>query len=538
MDSRATVIPQGTVWIQEGEIARITAESDSPPEGFTEVTPVDSGGTLFPGLIELHNHLAYDILPLWHVPQRYTNRDVWGNSAEYHKLVTAPMETIGAATGLLPALVRYVEVKALVGGVTTTQGVPLFSAPGLVRYYRGIVRNVEHTGDPSLPAAGARIADVAAADAQTFLAELHRRQCFLLHLSEGTDEAAHRHFESLKLPSGEWAIAPSLAGIHCVALQAADFQTLAAGGASMIWSPFSNLLLYGQTADMTAARAAASGGAALKIGLGSDWSPTGSRSLLGELKVARLYSDNSPGGFNDEQVVALATINGAHILGWQDELGSIEVGKRADLMVIDGQSDTPYADLFAGDERRVQLVVINGTPRYGTTALMAADGQGVEQVEVGGQPRVLYLAQPQEDPDVAAISYAQARSTLTDALHNIKEIRLKQEAKEAKEAKGGDRLSGGLQEGGPVRLALDEFEHTDFTQRPHLPLDGMATGPRDRPQAAAAPISSLLEPMTLDALTVADDPPFLDRVAQEANLPPWLAPGLKQLYEGRNTRRG
>ncbi len=55
------------------------------------------------------------------------------------------MKTIGEATDLLPALVRYVECKALVGGVTTTQGIALFSAPGVRRYYRGIVRNVEET---------------------------------------------------------------------------------------------------------------------------------------------------------------------------------------------------------------------------------------------------------------------------------------------------------------------------------------------------------------------------------------------------------
>jgi cytosine/adenosine deaminase-related metal-dependent hydrolase len=528
MDARSTVIAQGTLWIQDAEIARVTTATDPAPDGFAGVTPLDTGGTIFPGLIELHNHLAYDILPLWQVPQRYTNRDQWGSSDEYHKGVTAPMETIGEATDLLPALVRYVEVKALVGGVTTTQGVPLFSAPGLVRYYRGIVRNVEQTADPSLPAAGARIADVAARDAQTFLAELHRRKCFLLHLSEGTDEAAHRHFEALKLSDGEWAITPSLAGIHCVALQLADFRALAGAGASMVWSPFSNLLLYGQTADIAAAKSIGDSATALKIGLGSDWSPSGSRSLLGELKVAHLYSEKSGKIFTDEELLHLATTQGANILGWEDQLGSIEVGKRADLTVVAGQAGRPYRQLLRGDERRVLLVVINGTPRYGTTALLAADGPDLEPLQVGGESRVLYLAQTQEDPDVAAVSYGQAKSRLTDALRNIKQIRLEQEARQ-KEAPSSSREAT-LQSAGPVRLALDEFEFTEFTQRPHLPLHGVATGPTELAPAAAAPISSLLEPMSLDPLTVADDPGFLDQVSHEANLPAWLAPGLRALY--------
>jgi hypothetical protein len=80
------------------------------------------------------------------------------------------------------------------------------------------------------------------------------------------------------------------------------------------------------------------------------------------------------------------------------------------------------------------------------------------------------------------------------------------------------------------RLALDEFEHTDLTQRPHLALGQIVTGPTDRPMAKAAPISSLLSPIALDALTVADDGGYLDRVATQVNLPEYLAPGLRELY--------
>ena len=59
------------------------------------------------------------------------------------------MKTIGEATDLLPALVRYVECKALVGGVTTSQGIALFSAPGVRRYYRGIVRTASRSRPPT-----------------------------------------------------------------------------------------------------------------------------------------------------------------------------------------------------------------------------------------------------------------------------------------------------------------------------------------------------------------------------------------------------
>ncbi len=533
MDSNATVLADGVVWIADAAIAAITEAAAAAPAGFEGVAPLDTAGTVLPGLIELHNHTAYNVLPLWQVPQRYPNRDTWGNSAQYHQLVTAPMKTIGEATELLPALVRYVECKALVGGVTTTQGIALFSAPGVRRYYRGIVRNVEQTGEPTLPEAGSRIADVDARNPQAFLTEIEQKTCFVLHLSEGTDAAAHKHFEALALGGGKWAIAPSLAGIHCVALKPADFEVLAAHGASMVWSPFSNLLLYGQTADIAGALAAGTTEAPFKIGLGSDWSPSGSKSLFGELKVARVYSQNNGNPLSDEQLVRLATLQAAQILGWDHELGSLEAGKRADLVVVAGQNDAEAVrPLFAGDERTIQLVAINGTPRYGTPTLMVTDGPGVETFTLGGEQRVLYLTQATGDPDVAALGLGQAKAKLEDALQNLKAMRLEQEAAQPSRAGPEPLAAAPVTEPGHPRLALDEFEHTDFTQRPHLPLAGALTGPSDRVPSLPpdAPLSSLLAPTQLDPLSVADDPGWFEHVGSEQNLPSYLAPGVRALY--------
>lgn len=527
MDAKSTVVADGVVWVKDASIAAVTKRGAAAPDGFAGVEPVETGGTIFPGLIDLHNHIAYNALPLWKVPQLYENRDTWGNSDEYHRLVTAPMKTIGEATDLLPALVRYVEVKQLVGGVTATQGIALFSAPGIRRFYKGIVRNVEQTGDSGFPEAGSRIADVDAKDAGKFLTAIERKQCYLLHLSEGTDDAARKHFEALDLGGGEWAIAPSLAGIHCAALQPEDFGVLASRGASMVWSPFSNMLLYGNTAAVAAAKTAGTAAEPFTIGLGSDWTPSGSKSLFGELKVARVYSANNGHVFGDEEIVRLATSNAARILRW-DHLGSLEAGKRADLLVVAGTDDAnPYAPIFAGDERTVRLVAINGTPRYGTPDLMTADGPHLEKLRIGGEQRVLFLEQTTQDPEVAAVTYRHAHAQLTTALHDIKDVRLQQEAADA--VPHALTAAPVVREGVP-RLALDEFEETQVVQRPHLALDGELTGPLTQ-AIAGAPISTLLSPMKLDALTVADDDTFLDRVDEQINLPPYLAPGLRELYD-------
>src|SRR5205085_9603153 len=156
-------------------------------------------------------------------------------------------------------------------------------------------------------------------------------------LSEGTDEQAHTHFTALHLLDGTWAITPALAGIHSLALTPADFQTLQEHGGAMIWSPLSNLLLYGKTADIKAAKEQG-----VRIGIGSDWSPSGSKNLLGELKVARLFSDYNGNIFSDFELISMATTNAAKIIHWDQSIGSLEVGKLADFLIVDGTNGDPY----------------------------------------------------------------------------------------------------------------------------------------------------------------------------------------------------
>jgi 5-methylthioadenosine/S-adenosylhomocysteine deaminase len=520
MDDDYTVVDKGVVWMEEGAVVAVQGANEPPPAGFEDVRPVATGGTIFPGLIELHNHLAYNALRLWRVPKLFTNRDQWGNVPDYRKLISGPMQVLGPSETLMPAVVRYVECKALVAGTTTSQGIELFSNAGARRYYRGIVRNVENTDDPALPEAEAKISDVVASSARRFLARLRQRQCFILHLSEGTDDAARSHFLALKL-GRRWAITDSLAGIHCAALKAEDFKVMGTRHASMVWSPLSNLLLYGDTAHVKQARAAK-----LKIGLGSDWSPTGSKNLLGELKVAKLVSDEEDVFDDDRELVAMVTREAARILRWDQSLGTIEPPKRADLIVIDGNSGNPYDALLHADERSLRLVMIGGVPRFGLPGLLERLGAPGEEVTVGGRKRALNLKQETADPVVGALTFAEARDRLRDALANLKELRKQQEQQ---------GVAGfGLFDGGPLRwaLALDELRPTGMELRPRLRFRRRRTGPELAPpmEAAGPPLSEILEPLELDPLTVADDHDFLDTISAEPNLPTYLAPGLRSLY--------
>ena len=436
---------------------------------------------------------------------------------------------------LLPALVRYVECKCLLGGVTTSQGVRLASNAGIQRFYRGVVRNVEQTDDPELPEAQGRIPDVDARDARRFLARLKQEDsCFLLHLSEGvtgptrTDSMARRHFLALEIAPGQWALNTVFTGIHAAGLLPEDFEVLARHGGAMVWSPLSNLLLYGATARLDAARAAG-----VRIGLGSDWSPTGSKNLLGELKVAWLASQHLFHGLlTARDLVAMATRDAARILKWQKALGTLEAGKRADLLVIGGTAGDPYDGLIRAKETDLRLVMINGIARYGVPALMARLAPPDQTVRVGGVSRRLFLTQETGDPDVAAVSLRTATARLRDALHDI--AKLAKAAEQPKPAAARRRVLDA-----PARpvwsLVLDEIQDRGVDLRPRLPFRGPRdfTGPARAARGAARaapPLSTILKPIRLDPLTVADDEDFLTAIEQQPNVPAPIKNGLRGLY--------
>jgi hypothetical protein len=522
MNAGNDVIEGGRLYIKDGSIAAVLPAKAPAPPDFAGLTPVQTRGTIFPGLIELHNHLPYNVLQLWRVPKLFGNRDQWGRAKEYGALITTPMRILGSSSELMPAVVRYVEVKAMLGGTTSSQGIALFSNTGSRRYYRGLVRNVENTADPDLPDAVTRIADVDASDASSFVARLKKTQCFLLHLSEGTNPAARQHFEALHLGNGDWAIERSLCGIHCVALQRPDFDVLASKQASMVWSPFSNLLLYGKTADIAAA--AASG---VKIGLGSDWAPSGSKNLLGELKVAFIEAQRQGLDWSARDIVRLATRNAADILNWGNLLGSLEAGKKADLFTIDASTGDPYEALLKSHEAAIQLIMINGIPRLGTAGMMKQMEVPGESLRVGRTARILNLAQQTADPDVGKQTLGNARASLDAALRNLPQ--LAQDVQ--KKAMRSSSVSRAAQAHEPREwfLALDELEDTGTTMRPRLPLRGVPTGPSLPVLRAKSTIE--LTPKMLDPLTVLDDIDFLDRVAAQTILPTGIASQLRRLYE-------
>ncbi len=120
---------------------------------------------------------------------------------------------------------------------------------------------------------------------------------------------------------------------HCVHLNAAEIKLLTAYGCSIAHCPSSNLKLASGIAPI--AEYVKNG---INIGLGTDGAASNNRlDMFAEMRLAALLakgqSDDAT-AISAHQALAMATINGAKALGLSDKIGSIEVGKLADLTAV------------------------------------------------------------------------------------------------------------------------------------------------------------------------------------------------------------
>jgi hypothetical protein len=386
---------------------------------------------------------------------------------------------------------------------------------------------VESPDDPNLPRVDGHIPDIAARDASHFLNHLKKTSCLLLHLSEGTNASAYKHFEDLRIDAEEWAITDALAGIHCVALTSADFKRLQKKGASIVWSPLSNLMLYGATANIKAAKASR-----IKIGIGSDWSPSGSKNLLGELKVARLFSQQNGNIFSDFQLISMATMQAARIIKWDKQLGSIEKGKLADLVVFDNKTRNPYQKFFDATEKNISLVMINGEARFGSQKLMKKMGGKTETVKIGKLSRSLNLHQETGNEVVGKLLLSEAALKLKKGLTGLKKLSKKMPALRALEGPDNSKImvpESGAKNNGTEKtsfvLVLDhDGEEGEEIRR--NPLAGAVMESIEK--AAPADIPSI----QLDPLCVANDKNYFKNLKASPNLPEYIKTGLKKMYKG------
>jgi 5-methylthioadenosine/S-adenosylhomocysteine deaminase len=219
-DAARPEIEDGALYIGADErIAAVRSRTDPAPGGFESARRVETKGCIYPGLIDLHSHVVYNILPLWSPPgttEPFVNRADWPKHGDYEGTVSDPANALGALAG--KAHLKYCEVKAVVGGTTAIQGSAKMAYP----YEGWLVRNVEYetfkTGKKTVYQSALPLKNTA--EYRLNRDRMKDRKAFIYHLSEGTDPALIGEYE---LARGRRILRPRFCGIHCTALGEPQF---------------------------------------------------------------------------------------------------------------------------------------------------------------------------------------------------------------------------------------------------------------------------------------------------------------------------
>jgi 5-methylthioadenosine/S-adenosylhomocysteine deaminase len=162
-------------------------------------------------------------------------------------------------------------------------------------------------------------------------------------------------------------LGPDVVAAHCIYVDETDRELLAQKQVGCVHNPSSNMMLASGVSPVPEMRAAG-----VAVGLGTD-GPAGSNNdldLMEEMDLAAKLAKitkMSPTALNAKAVVEMATIDGAKALHMDKEIGSLEPGKKADLILIslDEPNAVPMYDIYAQlayalKASDVETVVIGG----------------------------------------------------------------------------------------------------------------------------------------------------------------------------------
>jgi len=490
MNDAGDVIDAGRVWVRGGKIEAVLTAGEVLPAGAENAKTVETGGAIYPGMIDLHNHPEYAIYPILPILRAYKDRYEWRFYDDaYNQRITLPQVVLANADyfNLAMEIGRYGEYKALAGGTTTLQG-----GRSNLAYSTSecLVRNIENSR------VGEKLAtsrvDIGR-DAMEWADLLKAKNAGLLvvHLAEGPSSRMSTEYEAIR-KSG--LVGPELIAIHGVGLTDDQFKDMAANKVKLVWSPLSNFLLYGKTANIAAAKRAG-----VDISLAPDWAPSGSKSVLGELKVADLVNRHQLNSLlRDRELVQMVTRNPARAMGWEGRAGQIAKGYVADLVVIDDRRPDAYRNLIEAIEENIRLVAVRGEALYGDDTLVRAV-RGVADAEVAasfGRKRIKLMAPNCASSGLPIMSLADTKTRLQrgldmDAAFLVSQGSAAKIGQELARCPGGSPAAGALVTDDAKRFLACRF---------NLPY----------------------EKTVLSPLTTNEDPEFMSRLMANPNLPAYL----------------
>ncbi len=391
MDDAGTILDGGAVLVEGDRIAALLEPGAPRP---AEARVIDAADHLvIPGLVNTHGHAAMsllrglaDDLPLmtWLEDHIFPAEAAlvapdfvyWGTLLSSVEMLKGGTTTFAdmyyfrddVARAAIGAGIRAVTGPHVIGFPT-----PDFATPEASLAEAGAFME-RYQGHPTLVAGVAAHAlyttPFEAVEAAFRLAEQYDAP-FQIHAAEdASEDAAARELTGMgviEALGSIGALRPGTVLAHSVYLSDEDIERIAAGGAGIAHNPQSNMKL----GIVRAAPVAAALAAGIPVGLGTD-GPASNNDLdmFDEMDAAakvQKFMLGDPAVLSAETVFRMATMGGARVLNLHDEIGSLEPGKRADIVLLDTRRPglTPlyrvYSHLvYAARGSDVATVIVNG----------------------------------------------------------------------------------------------------------------------------------------------------------------------------------
>jgi cytosine/adenosine deaminase-related metal-dependent hydrolase len=389
-----------------------------------------------PGLIDAHNHILFDIFDDsdWLPTTTYTNHNDWtkaNNEPRYPVMVDVKQCLEDASQGkpawcpakfdgsgnLRCEMEKFGEMKGLIAGTTSIVGLAGTSSPCFSSVARSIDTQYNGLDSDKMQTSALFPPSKTTADGVCKNYASGKTTAFVIHCGEGTDDKALQEFATLGTvtTTPDCLYAPQTVITHGTAFTTAEFATMGAKGMKLVWSPASNVALYGTTTNIPAAL-----DANVLVALAPDWSMGGSANMLDEMRFAKQWSDTKWGGrLTAKDILTMTTSNAAKALAVGDQLGTIKAGYLADLFVVKGDRTNPYDAILAATPKEVRLTMVGGQLLYGDADLKTATTiPGCEDLDACGAPKFACVALA-SGTDKLSQTFAQIKDTLEAALVEI-----------------------------------------------------------------------------------------------------------------------
>lgn len=396
------IIEDGAIAIDKGLIVDIGSSADISEKYLPNQTINAENRYVFPGLINTHTHLFQvymkglgEGLPLY----------------KWVEQVTAPTATaMSPRDGYLAAAVGVME--SVRSGTTTVLNY-MYSLPKS-DLYQQVANAFEHIGargilgwgfqdaglEYGMPPAMVRPIDEALEDLSRFR-QANTNECISFALAPGItfgcsrtglerikeyalehsllitlhiNETPHDNKASMEtyglrnIPFLESLgfFEPRVLAVHCVHMEDSDVETFIRNDVGVSHNPISNMYLGSGAAPVVEMRKKG-----IAVGLAPDGAASNdSQDMMEVMKAAGLISKLShldPSAISAQHVLDMATIEGARAIGMEQEIGSLEIGKKADLFLFNSlrARSTPVHNpirslIYSSGQESVETVIING----------------------------------------------------------------------------------------------------------------------------------------------------------------------------------